>query len=496
MILYPMECDSNITLEKINECEKIALKIERLQETINKKIGDTPSTAMASLDKLTEPKESINRIIKFYETLIMADKQISDGISKIKHSLVEGRDDWRLDVLASSGFVEDLDCVLENMQRVNMYSKAEVVRDFTRTHKPYVDKSLKMCEDSFFSSLRRNAPGYEASAPKFCRLLIKSLDPKTFFTRYADVFYEKFKFRMLETKFAEVLKKTHGIQSLFLEIEKTNDMILAKDQAENMTRVIAEMLMADIKQSLSTVLMNVDRRSNPEDIAFIVALLNTLAVPQNKFEPVFRHLDDLREECLKLANNLLVALYQQIGFTTEPNKYCDAETFVPQTSTILTALKKDKECAAEIMRRCSIVSSTTVEDLVVELCTKCYRKIEQISKDMTGVKKSIYMINNLFVLKSLVDECDSKSLADAVTKNHKDIVGVWERECGIRKGSDITNFIDMNVDAQKRYFLPPDVRKGVVSDVSRVIKNVLESSTYSGSKESLEGELAHLFSGK
>ena len=329
-----------------------------------------------------------------------------------------------------------------------------------------------------------------------CYFQDNNRDRKEFFNRYSETVYSRFKFRTYESKFEEVLEKISGTKNLFVELDRTNNALLGKGDAENITKVVAEILIVDIKEKISSALMNINKRNKPEDIAFIVALSSFFVAPQNKFEPVFKHLADLKEECFKLSTNLFATLYEAIGFTTAPNKFCDAEPFVIQAGTILKAISKDRSFGRELLKRCTLVSSDTVDGLNCELGSKCYQKIEDVLKKITGVRRSIFLINNLYVLKDFLKEHNKKRLSDWIAESQVEVVEVWQRECSRRRGTDITSFLDTNIEVQKRYILPADIRESLVEMLSGMIKDVLEGSKYTGSKEKLLDNLSQLFTGK
>lgn len=491
-----MKISSDISFEKVNECEKLAFKMELVQKSINEKVRSAPLDTMSKLNAFIEPQNSIKKVIDFYKIFIAVEKAVKTNRAFLESEVPQEKEFNHIKLLKNKEFLGKMETILTSIKKVYFYNKVLIVSEFLRSHEAFIEKNLHMCENSFLHSLRKDLPSYEELGIEFCRFLIRNRDRKSFFDKYAKAFYDKFRFRSFESRLDEVLEKAFATEGLFEEIDRTNNALLEKEDAENMTRIITEMLMADRKSKVSEVLMNLSKRNKPEDIAFIIALSSFFRIPQNKLGSVFRHLEDLRSECLKLANNLLITLYEKIGLTTTANKFCDTEPFVIQANTILRGMIKNKGFATEIIMRCDFVSSKTVEELCDEFGTKCYEKIEEILVTVTGVRRHIYLINNFYVLQNFLKEYNNRRLSDYITEAKREILDVWRRECDKRKGLDVTSFLDTNLEIQKRYFLPSDIRQELMEHLSGIIADMVESSIYNGSKKAALEQLSQLFSGK
>lgn len=485
-----------ITPEKVYRSEELALKIERVRDETNDKVRDAELAEIGGLDELMGPRDNIKRVIKFYEAFISTDRDVTSGIALLKKDVhYEGTPS--LGILDNNMFVERMEKVLGSMNRLCAYEQVDIVRDFVKQHRPFIHENIKTCENAFFHSLRRHAPGFEAPhASKFARFLAEHTDRRRFLDRYVEVFYERFRFRSSETRFGDIVARIAGYQSLFSEIERTCDTLLGPDNAENGTRDITEMILADTKQKVSSMLMVMEKRSRPEDIVFLLALAPILTPPRNKFEPMFGRFHDLKEECYKMFNNLIATLYERIGSATAPNKFCDTEPFVLHANTIVRAISRDEDLGLMFTDRCPLIASKSVKDLEVELGIKCYEKVVDVSRSITGIRRSTFLINNLYVMQNFLEEYGGKKLHDLITECRDEIVQVWKKECEKRSGADITGFLNTNIEVQKRYFLPGDIRVGVVAGVTDVVRSAVENSVYSGTAASMLDSLSEIFSGR
>ena len=491
-----MSTDTNLSPEKIHVCESLAARIERLQEKINARIREMPVSVMDNLDPFVEPRKFAEGAIVFYETLISASETVSSKLEAIRSSISGDEEVKHLASLQKSGFVEHMGAIQECMRALEMYSGFFVVEDFARIHRAQISSRLRMCEESFFYSLRKHAPKCAQEAPVFARFLAESMEKRDFVQRYIDTFYQKFMFKDFEIKGAAILGKVSGMHSTFLEIERTNTGLLGPEMAEDITKMVTEMLMADAKQKTAATLMNVDKRNNPDDIAFVAELYSVLGVPEDRFGPVFSHLSDIKDECLKLASNLLVTLYEAIDLATAPNKFCDAEAFTVSAGRILTAIKRYEEFGRAFVASCPITSSMTCEELLTEVGTKCYSKVVEVSRTISGVRRCIFLINNIYIIQKFLNERDGRDLSEQIRRNQTEIVSVWRRECDVRRGTDITSFLNSNIDIQKRYYLPDPIRGSVKGGVQQIVEESLALSTYKGSIRQLREELQHLFLGR
>lgn len=488
--------EPGITPEKVYRCEELALRIERVRDDTNDKVRDAQLAEMGGLDELMAPRDNIKRAIEFYKVFISTDRDVASGIALLRRDVhYEGTPS--LGILDSSMLVERMEEVLGSMSRLRAYERVDIVRDFTKQHRPFIDMNIKTCENAFFHSLRRHAPGFEAPhAPKFARFLVEHTDRKRFLDRYVGVFYERFRFRSSETKFGDVVARIAGHQSLFSEVDRTCGALLGPDDAENAARGIIEMILADTKQKVSSMLMVMEKRGRPEDIAFLLALAPILAPPLNKFEPMFGRFRDLKEECYKMFNNLIASLYERIGSATAPNKFCDTEPFVLHANTIVKAIRRSEGLGLSFMDRCPLIASKSVKDLEVELGSKCYEKVMGVSGSIAGIRRSTFLINNLYVMQNFMEEHGGRKLRDLIAECESEIVQVWRKECEKRRGADITGFLNTNIEVQKRYFLPDDVRTGVVAGVTDVVRSAVEGSVYSGNVADMLEGLSQIFSGR
>eukprot|EP00866_Antonospora_locustae_P000328 jgi/Antlo1/328/1654 len=488
--------EPGITPEKVYRCEELALKIERVRNETNDEVRDAQLANIDSLDELMRPRDNIKRAIEFYEIFISTDRDVASGIDHLKKD-THYNGIPSLGHLDSSMFVERMVDVLCSMSRLRAYERVDIVRDFEKQHRPFIDMNIKICENAFFHSLRRYAPGFEAPhAPKFAKFLAECWDRKRFLDRYVEVFYERFRFRSSETRFGDVVARIAGHQSLFSEIERTCSALLGPVDADNATRSITEILLADTKQKVSSMLMVIEKRGRPEDVAFLLALAPIFAPPLNKFEPMFGRFRDLKEECCKMFNNLIAALYERIGSTTAPNKFCDTESFVIHTNTIVKAVRRNESLGLTFMDRCPLIASKSVRDLEVELGSKCYEKVVNVSRSITGIRRSTFMINNLYVIQNFLEEHGGEKLHDMIAECSKEIVQVWRKECEKRRGTNITGFLNTNIEVQKRYFLPDDVRAEVVEGVVDVVRSAVENSVYSITAADMFEGLSQIFSGR
>lgn len=466
---------STITFPKLQKCIAHAAKITTIQSNINNKISQTPLESLSHLENFTSHK-NFTDLIEFYKNILEIDDSLRKTNFKLKSKV------YSVGHIQENKIVEKIEVFWETLSKLDQYDGILVAEDLKNTYLMDFKTNLDALKMSFFHSLKKFAPEMENGVKPLAIFIRKNLNRLEFEEEYVKTFFNKFKMSE-EPKTNEVIEK---INDWKIPKIKRSTLEIFGDDSEPLVKVIEGLLLVDAKIKVSKMLLNIEKKNKPDDIVVCIAIYEGTSK--------IKGFSELVEEIIKLSSNLLLTLYSKIGVAQAPNKYCDAESFVASAAVICKGTQKNVSFTNDVRKISDFIEKGC--GLGVILGSKLYNKIHELAQSLNGIKKCVYLINNLFLISSFYEFHENSLIRSECADQCDALCGVWETELNKRSNRDLTSFIDTNLLVQKSYLLPDGYRNDAVKRISSLIEKFSANNLYSNKKEVLKEYLDNLFTGR
>lgn len=479
-----------INKDSLRNSEKLGKELEKCIKNIKKQLQNIPLNVVHEVDSFEVEREKIDEIINFYHK-IMEVNEIFEKQMKFLESNFISTENYQLVFIKKSNFLNSLILLIEKRNEIRFYDEINMVNELIDKISPVIHKYIETIRRSFFYSLDNHLPEFEEYSDEVSLFLQKNIGKKKFIEEYTKLICEKFKFGNIYRKKGEQIDKIAYFDVLADKIKNTNSFLLHPEDVNPINQTILKFLIADGKSSISDTLLKLEKRQKIEDVVFLMGLISIFHQKKNYVE-----FTDLKEECFKMINNLLVNLLSEIGLAAKPNKFCETEKFIKHSKVIVNTFDKNEDLTCEILKKVETIRSNNNSELKEELGKKCFTKVVNLSDTLEGMNKRIYLLNNYDSIKELIEKFGKNDLHELVLENKDEIINIWRNELKKRERRDVTEFIDSNLQVLKKYTLPGFLRNDIINAFKESIFEIIKNSSYRNRTDKIEKELDEAFMGR
>lgn len=466
-------------LKNLDKNTEITRKVENNIKEINKTIKYAPTDIINSFIKYTEPQKNISEIINFYKTVIECTEKINEEMKRID-ALEDNTDQNQIIAINAHYNIKDELRKLENYSDLNAIARLK-----EKTNK----KIYNIVETLFTAFFKGFEKGRDTKDLKIISRFLLENDETSYLLKYVKIMFHKYSIKKDERDSAKVLDHLKNLKKTYGEIHRINVIYMDDAKTEILDKQIQQMLLIEYKDIISKILMDLENKYKDKNI--VDACNWYLAVKDKEIASLFGEFD---EEILKDIYNLQIKFLNNIDAIPKPNKKLLNEDFVYNLFRIFNLFENEELHAFFDLYR-SELDYKNYDEMKAVLSGTALDKIFNLSAKLKGIQKNVYLLNNIYLMINYCKEYQGKKLVEYISRYCDEIVKMWKDECDKRKG-DITQFLDVNFEIQKDYYLPEEIRTVVLEGIERIVLGMMERCTYKNGKEMLEMKMHQLYKGK
>ncbi|KAF5141241.1 ubiquitin-protein ligase [Vairimorpha ceranae] len=468
---------------EIKKCLKTSEKIDKIIKSIYKTVELTKMNATEEFKSFIEPKTSLDSLSEFYEIFIKCD----DKLQQIREKDIKIQDIEQ--IIENLNVCNDLYNIIEDLKN---FEKVVIVQKLLRDTNQTLEPMMNKIEVIFFQNLGRNLHD-TVNMNKVALFLIEKRDTKTFLGRYSNELYSKVNFDDIKFNKKMLLQQTGNIDRYIYDLNVYNKKILGETTGSGINLGLNKILIINLTKIIGDILQVIEREEKLEDVPFLMTLNNHLKhTEENKIKEI-ESLFVFKDPINKIICNIFLAYTSNVDRLDAPNKFCDVEILAINLRRALDSLNSYKILTKIFLNTYGpLFKIKTLTECNDYFTKRLVCKILKFSEPMPNLKKFIYLINNLYTLQNYISE-DLKSKIGTCSDN---LVKTFNEELQKRNQAKLTSFIDLNISAFKSYYLPDDIRIGVVSLLKKSIWEEIGKKGYEGDLESLNSTINEMFIGK
>jgi hypothetical protein len=492
----PMENndEADKTLKYLKFLMEFSKKANKIGDQILLQLRDTDYLAMDSFKPYIQPKEKIDKLLEFYDLY----SQAYENFNAVKIDIEK------------SGFF-DSQMSLKEMSKIEVLSKAHNLREvsdsmheFTKVKivlelqnniKKYINEMIVVIKKAFFVSLNR-LPKVASDVDIYAQFILKNSERKEFLAEYTKEVYSKMGFFDIQNNIVVLVQRTSNLTKYFNLIIEMNVSILGRSSAHNINVGMIQLIMVNLKKIISESLAVVDKNNKAQFIPSLIKLYGNLSHSEGK---IVKELEDLfvfRPQINKLILNCLIQFFGDLELLEHPSATLGIEHPVQQMVQILDAFRDNKESKRSWVESFGPSFGVyTEKDLAPNFSAKCIAKIEELSEDLKGVPKYIYLINNYHAFREHLNSYDNQDLAALIEKNCQIIIGLWRINLESKSGSVLSRYLSNELEIHKAYYLPVEHREYIVNLLEQIVENLISRKALEGQSKDILEKIQHAYSG-
>lgn len=464
-------------LKLLEKNANISIKIDNNIDQINRKFAEIPSEIVETFKRYTDPQKNIEELISFYRTII----RCIENIRKLEPGIVDS------DETGIDQYITSIDCynrIEIELDGLKSYSDVSIVKKLQVQTRKTLEKALEPVFDVFFKHFMRKDVNDLRILSRF--LIVN--DETRFIQKYCKVLLHQHCVGQSKKECKVVLEKLRDIKTTFDKIGETNEIFLDDKNAEVVYNQLHQMILIDLKEAVSKILLDLENKFK------IMNVVEACQFYIHLQEPVVRdYFKEFNIEILKVINNLFITLVNEINRIKKPNKKVLHESFVYALYKLLEVFK-DKKLHLIFIELHDTFEFRNYPHMKIRFGQIACERVIELSAEFKGIQKNVYLLNNFCLIQFYCQEYLDIKITDYIIKFSDEIVKMWNKECEKKRGTDLTRFLDVNLEVQKQYYLPDELREGIIPRIRMIIDDVLKESTYKNNKGTIKQRVTSLFS--
>ncbi|EQB61688.1 ubiquitin-protein ligase [Vairimorpha apis BRL 01] len=387
---------------------------------------------------------------------------------------------------------EKIDKILKNIYREVEYTKMNAVEEFKPFNEPKTNIDLLLNFYNIFLSSYNNFEKINSEISKFFETEMnidncfenKILDKGKNLLEMKNRLENFEKIMIVKTLLQEI---NSLLQNLNIKVEQIffKNLILEKDKLKEMNEFLEDnlsfinfytiKLLGDkngnsINLVIADILLIIENEEKLENIPFLIELNHHL-----------KHNDE--KKLRKLKNYI------------KSNDFCDVEKISIDLKIAMDKMSEYSQISKIFIKNYGPFFKTqTLNDFFLKMCSSLIKKLFEISEDLPSLKKSIYLINNLYIFQYYnVENIDVKKF---IEENINNITNTFQNELKDRSSDRLSKFIDSNLSSLKSYYLSDEIKEKIVPKLKKMIWEEIGKKGYEGNQNDLNERINCLFIGK
>jgi hypothetical protein len=491
--------DNRDVLQRLKRCGQLSGEIETQCRMLEAQLGNVRSDVMDDLKPYINPKKNIDALCSFYDLFSTSKERIDLGKERLRSLFGEEEGPLpsrSLEALKENRVLEEVLDLIREKDTLSGYANIRMAKTELEHTEDFTGKVLEAVSSSFFIALDR-LPQQDPHLREFAVFLLENTHRKRFLAAYTDKVYTKLGIEDIGASRRLLLERIRNLGAYFSDVADMNDSILGAENARALNLGLFKTFVLELKKVVVDVLMVIEREEGAEDIPFLIQLNAALRHSEHGFNELIEELFEFKDNINKILHNCLLVYFEKVDCMSEPNKHSDAEEACSEMAKILDAFHYEKEVGEAFASSYGAVFNVrNLQDIFSEFSARVIRKVLLLSEMKRGVSKSVYVVNNVYVLRSYLKEVNGAPAGDFLSGNVDSIIDVWEKEMSKRKEKDVTEFLDQNVRLQQKHSLPAGLREGVIERIEELVEDMLRRKEYRGDRGRLMDAVQTLYSAK
>lgn len=459
---------------------------------------DTDYKSMDVFKAYIGPQKNIERLICFYNLYTDAAKTFSTvkiAIEKSDCQALADRGELGIPALDDIAIIDKTEALHSAQASLADYRRVKIVQALVSDIDAYVDAMAKTIRKAFLSALDR-LPKVPDGASRYAQFLLGTGDSREFLALYTKKAYSKLGFFEAANNLDALLQQTGNITSYLGLIIEINTKILGKPASHNISLGLITLIVVNLKKIISDALGAVGKDTSPARIPFLVGLCGNLRHSEG---PAIREIEDLfvfRDPICKLVLNCFIQFFGDLELLEHPRSDCTVEGLNAEMVGALQSFASNRAVRKRwVEAHGPSFGVYKPGDLGENFGGKCLIKTAELSRQLSGMERYIYLINNQQAFVGHVRTHEGRALETQIDKNCQILVGLWRIAIEGVEERKLNRFLRSELQKHARYRLPAEQRKVVADALKEMIEGLVASSDFVGNISDLIDGLGRVYAG-
>ncbi|KAI5150468.1 hypothetical protein ENBRE01_1512 [Enteropsectra breve] len=440
------------------------------------RLHDTDYKVLGNFKQYIVPKKNIEQLLAFYRSYIESNKvfeKIKIDIDKSGLGSME-QDKIKIKKLEKIGMLDKVLKLQDTVKVLDEYEGVNIVEALQKSIKETSTKLIGFIKAAFLNSLSK-LPKIVKHAPQYAAFLLQNTNVKDFLGRYTFEAHKRLGFDKGKSNIDELVEQTENLTGFLNNITNTNIRILGARAAQNINVGLIKLILIDLNSAIGNALAKIQKENSATHIQMLIALHSNL---RHTDGPVVKELESLfvfKKQINKLILDCFIQFFADLERLSRPCPNLGTEDPLQTMVEVLQAMDSHKEVKKEwVEEKGRSFGVHRHKDLGSNFGQKCIQKAKRLSVGLKNEQKAIYMLNNCCVFRGILQDIDGKEIKAVVDKYAQILTGMWRVNLEPAKNTaEFNSLILSELKKTKKYKLPEDTRKVVVSQIASIVENIV-----------------------
>lgn len=447
-------------IDALDKIDKISRNLDQIYNNMRKNTESTPLSILDTFEKYTVPMKNLDLTIKFYDDLIDYLKTTNNSMSVLNNYAKEKNKTNEKDVHA----VKACRNIKVGNSSISKYKSITIVRKQIDVTENIFNSLFNVIKKRFFSLIKDNLLHTLSGLDQMSLFLIEYGNKSEIVEKYMSMYINEYSFKKDLSNNAKFVERVVGSSELFENIKRMNMFLFPAEVHEMLNRNMIHLLKEDMKTNIFRLLNLIDRRNDLDDIFTVFSI----------YKVVKNHDIDM----LGYLDTLFRHFFRYIDDVSSINEKPNVEEFVVYAGRIVQSFD---ECFLDdyIEHYGKNFNVSTRAEFEDKIMLTLYMKIKHLSLSMHGLKKNLYLLNNVNYLMKIRNNIGDIALFDDLQKYKKEIINTVKDDASKCRGNS-TKFVNTTMVFFKENKLPKEMKNYMLENIKKIFKEITKQHTYDG----------------
>ncbi|EQB61696.1 ubiquitin-protein ligase [Vairimorpha apis BRL 01] len=425
--------------ETLKKCLKHSEKIDKILKNIYREVEYTKMNAVEEFKPFNEPKTNIDLLLNFYNIFLK--------ISKFFET------EMNIDNCFENKILDKGKNLLEMKNKLENFEKIMIVKILLQEINSLLQNLNIKVEQIFFKNLILEKDKLKEMNELFL-FLENFTETKNLLKKISSTIYQRSNFDFIKNDKNLLLEKIKSLEDNLSFINFYTIKLLGDKNGNSINLVIAD------------ILLIIENEEKLENIPFLIELNYHLKHNDEKKIKEIEELYVYKDQIYKLMCNIFLTFVDNIQKISKSNDFCDVEKISIDLKIAMDKMSEYSQISKIFIKNYGPFFKTqTLNDFFLKMCSSLIKKLFEISEDLPSLKKSIYLINNLYIFQYYnVENIDVKKF---IEENINNITNTFQNELKDRSSDRLSKFIDSNLSSLKSYYLSDEIKEKIVPKLKK-----------------------------
>lgn len=477
--------------ETLKKCLKHSEKIDKILKNIYREVEYTKMNAVEEFKPFNEPKTNIDLLLNFYNIFLSSYnnfEKINSEISKFFET------EMNIDNCFENKILDKGKNLLEMKNKLENFEKIMIVKTLLQEINSLLQNLNIKVEQIFFKNLILEKDKLKEMNELFL-FLENFTETKNLLKKISSTIYQRSNFDFIKNDKNLLLEKIKSLEDNLSFINFYTIKLLGDKNGNSINLGLNKILVINMKKVIADILLIIENEEKLENIPFLIELNYHLKHNDEKKIKEIEELYVYKDQIYKLMCNIFLTFVDNIQKISKSNDFCDVEKISIDLKIAMDKMSEYSQISKIFINNYGPFFKTqTLNDFFLKMCSSLIKKLFEISEDLPSLKKSIYLINNLYIFQYYnVENIDVKKF---IEENINNITNTFQNELKDRSSDRLSKFIDSNLSSLKSYYLSDEIKEKIVPKLKKMIWEEIGKKGYEGNQNDLNERINCLFIGK